>query len=193
MYLMLSQKSCRGSTQVWDAGPQAGGWAGIEHQLTLCPVHVPGLSPCRAGALLMGCAGLLLVGWCFTHSMSLGTAGPGEDIGIGISGMMCAHEGMGGLLPSYCAVVPGHKGCRKLRVNPQYSDKLLWEKSLTCTVLPLCPGFLYSYIIHGGIYTWYIYYTMITNDHQIGVLRFRFPSLLKLVKDVAEPVWRGPW
>lgn len=39
-----------------------------------------------------------LGGWCFTHSMSLGTAGLGGDVGTGISGMVCAQREIGRLL-----------------------------------------------------------------------------------------------
>lgn len=179
------RKSCCGTTQVWDAGTQAGGWAGIEHQHTLHPARVPGLRP-RAGQGLglCWCALMAWVGWWFTRSTSLGTAGLGGDIGI--SGMVCAREGVGGCSLSYCAALWGHRGCRKLHVNLQYSDKLLWEKFLTCTILSPCPDFLYSCVMHGREQT------VVINYHQIGVLHFHFPSLLKLVKDAAEPVWRGP-
>lgn len=84
--------------EVWGAGTQAGEWAGIDHQLTLCPARVPGSSPCRGSSAGQGLglcwrAVLAWLGWCFTQSMSLGTAGLGGDIGI--SGMVCAHKGIG--------------------------------------------------------------------------------------------------
>lgn len=137
----------------WDAGTRAGGWAGTDHQLTLHPAHVPGLSPCGGSSVDQGLglcwrAVLAWVGWWFTHSMSLGTAGLGEDIGIGVSGMVCAHDGIGGLFAERLHYPLRAQGLQEATCESPIF-KLLWEKSLTCTTFPPCPGFLYSCIVHG--------------------------------------------
>lgn len=118
-----------------------------------------GLGPCCRAVLVW-------VGWCFTHSLA--QQDRWGHWNWNLWGGVCT-RGHEGCSLSSCAAVPGHGGCRKLHVDPQYSDKLLQEKSLTCPVLSPCPAFFYRCIICGGEQP------VVINYQQIGVLHFHFP------------------
>lgn len=165
MYLMLSQKVVLAQFRFGMLGQRLEG----EQALSTSSPWVLGLFvawvPADAAAWVRGWGSADVL--CFTHCMSLGTAGLGRDIGIGISGMACAHEGIGGLFAEQ-----GNRGCRKHHENSRYSDKLLREKFFTCAIFRPCPGFWYVYIIHGRGKT------MAINCHQIRCL-FPFPIIVK--------------